>query len=311
MRRFAAIVTLALIAAPCGAWNDYGHRLIGAFVWSELTAEEQAKVARLIQLFKEDEELVKPGYSWRMRKGAGDPILEDASIHADHVRPYQMAEAYAPWHYADLKLFRKTPARNKLVCPNVTERIPFLISLLNERNLSSGQQWRRAWALVWLLHLAQDIHQPLHSATYYGGPFAAKGDRGGNRFLVKYRLSRANSGWCETRLHTLWDDVLELDARARGQTLGQQMESLKAEFPLRSFGSQVQNLDAYEWAKESKALSEQVAYRELRPRDARADREHVALSDAYVPAAMAVARRRAGLAGSRLTEIIRQALRDI
>jgi hypothetical protein len=62
---------------------------------------------------------------------------------------------------------------------------------------------KRAEALKWVVHLAGDIHQPLHCADRHG-------DKGGNTRLVFYPGHRT-----AVNLHTVWDTWLVRDLVAR------------------------------------------------------------------------------------------------
>src|SRR5262245_36936232 len=53
--------------------------------------------------------------------------------------------------------------------------------VLKDARLSDEQ---RAIAICWLFHLAGDVHQPLHTSTFFTTDFP-QGDRGGTRFYVR------------------------------------------------------------------------------------------------------------------------------
>lgn len=61
----------------------------------------------------------------------------------------------------------------------------------------------RAVALCWVLHLAGDIHQPLHACILFSPQFP-KGDQGGNAILVLREPPYLNS---QMNLHLLWDKL--------------------------------------------------------------------------------------------------------
>src|SRR5262249_18459874 len=58
--------------------------------------------------------------------------------------------------------------------------------------------------LCWLLHLAGDVHQPLHCRSFFSKEFP-KGDQGGNFFF-------ANLKGKTIKLHAFWDDLLGAEA---------------------------------------------------------------------------------------------------
>lgn len=74
----------------------------------------------------------------------------------------------------------------------------------------------RAQALCWVLHVAGDIHQPLHTAELFSAAYPA-GDMGGGRQFVRDPLSGE-----AISLHWLWDDsvsrsglAIDADRKAR------------------------------------------------------------------------------------------------
>jgi hypothetical protein len=58
----------------------------------------------------------------------------------------------------------------------------------------------RREAMMWIVHLVGDIHQPLHCST--------DGDRGGNEKWV--RVTYKSPGGAKIKLHALWDHLMRL-----------------------------------------------------------------------------------------------------
>src|SRR3990172_4255828 len=56
---------------------------------------------------------------------------------------------------------------------------------------------RKNEALKWVVHLAGDVHQPLHAATH--------DDRGGNDVQVSFLGERDNPPYGTINLHAIWD----------------------------------------------------------------------------------------------------------
>jgi hypothetical protein len=64
----------------------------------------------------------------------------------------------------------------------------------------------RATAFAWILHLAGDIHQPLHtSARVTTESDERRGDQGGNLFT----LAPASTGNPPLPLHSYWDGIID------------------------------------------------------------------------------------------------------
>ena len=112
-------------------------------------------------------------------------------------------------------------------------------------DLVHGQRAAKIYALPWLLHLAGDIHQPLHT----GG----RDDRGGNRFYVRTPFMRRKR--LQT-LHGYWDD-LPGPSGQRGAALARRLVFLRR-LPSPSASETVG--DIRRWFAESRALIEREVY---------------------------------------------------
>jgi hypothetical protein len=126
---------------------------------------------------------------------------------------------------------------------------------------------QKAIALCWLLHLAGDIHQPLHSAAFYSEKDYSKGDEGGNSWWVK-------KGNTPIKLHAYWDDipgvVEEFDhlpaevgpMAAMYRRVSKNYEILTREdFDRKTYAVELKRTGYKDWAAESLALANDKAYR--------------------------------------------------
>jgi hypothetical protein len=199
------------------------------------------------------------------------------------------------WHYVDLPLgsahypeLLKTDNAEDPVLPftrpnDIVQMIQQCIDILEAETESS--KFTRLQALRWLLHLVEDLHQPLHVASGYYSTAAdaltkpqriddpdkvtqqhAKNDRGGNVLLF---LKHPQCPAVPTRenLHSTWDDCLvDVVNGAKGcvnQTKPQDVthlaELLKAE--IRSAGSHDYRSsgDLHQWAEQWATDSLQIA----------------------------------------------------
>lgn len=179
----AAAAAFAIIATPAHAWGDRGHRAIADIAWVRLTPQTRAQIARLLQHIPE----------------LGTPMcpvgsFEDAATWSDCVRSayHDRFAATSTWHYVDV------PLCAPFSLP-VDPEARFIVERFGREERILGDQRRndvdRLEALLWVEHLAGDLHQPLH--------IAGNGDRGGNAVAVvpqhgRYPLS----------LHGEWDREL-------------------------------------------------------------------------------------------------------
>lgn len=193
----ASALAMALLSPlQAHAWGSEGHRLVASLAAGRLTPAARSVVATLLQL--SDLEAVEEG-------------LEEISTWADEVR----SPSTAPWHYVNFRLSDTDSGQSKAgadegaldgapIAPHcayeasrhcidglcVVAAIGRHASVVRNQRLPAAD---RAKALRYLVHLVEDVHQPLHSG------FAE--DRGGNSYQVQ-AFGRGSN------LHRVWDTVL-------------------------------------------------------------------------------------------------------
>lgn len=74
-------------------------------------------------------------------------------------------------------------------------------TLRNTNSSAVDDHFAKSFALIWLIHLVGDIHQPLHAISRID-PKTLKQDSGGNNFTVKINKKTL------IPLHTIWDENL-------------------------------------------------------------------------------------------------------
>jgi nuclease S1 len=150
------------------AWGKIGHRAASVLAERHLSPAAAAVVRQLLE----------PGET-----------LADASLWADEHR--REVAGSGAWHYVDVPITEARYAPR--FCPDsgcVVSKIAVMQQILASK---SASQPERREALRFLVHLVQDLHQPLH----VGG----RGDRGGNDLQVRFFDHGSN-------LHRVWDDGL-------------------------------------------------------------------------------------------------------
>jgi nuclease S1 len=170
---------VAFQATPAFAWGRPGHRVIAKLAERHLTPQAKAAIA----------ELLESGES-----------LADCSTWADEHR--RELPKTAPWHYVDAPLdeprhddrFAAGDPKKGFIVPKIRE----LRVTLKDR--SRPIQERRQ-ALRFLVHLVEDLHQPLHVGENH--------DRGGNDTQVRWFTRGSN-------MHRVWDTGI-IDHAARGE----------------------------------------------------------------------------------------------
>jgi nuclease S1 len=177
----SALLLVALLVAswarPALAWGRLGHRASAKLTFSRLTPKARAVIR----------DLLEPGES-----------LADASTWADENG--REISGSAAWHYVNVHI--SSPHYTARDCrPQgcVVSKIAEFRAILSDRNASKA---RRRLALRFLVHLVQDLHQPMHVAD--------RRDRGGNNLQLRYGRFDA------TNLHQVWDSGL-LKSRYRNE----------------------------------------------------------------------------------------------
>jgi hypothetical protein len=188
MHRLLLAVVLLLLAPSASAWSALGHRLVGALAERHLSPSAEAQVRVLLA-------------------GEPDPTLAGVAVWADALRdnePERFKQT-SRWHYVnypkgqcDYVAARDCPDGNCVI--GAIER--------QRAILADDKQPREARrdALKFLVHLAGDIHQPMHAGN--------RDDLGGNRFQIslrtdiapeKYARDKYVDGVMGTNLHAVWD----------------------------------------------------------------------------------------------------------
>ncbi len=172
-RRSCFVPTLTLLvivgtATPAWAWGRLGHRVIARLAEKHMTPEAKAAVAALLE----------PGES-----------LADASLWADENRG--RLPKTAPWHYVDVPL--DEPAYDKRWSADdpqhgcVVDKINEFRKVVGDKSKSIEE---RRFALRFLLHCIEDLHQPCHVGDNH--------DKGGNQTQVRWFDRGSN-------MHRVWD----------------------------------------------------------------------------------------------------------
>lgn len=175
MKSRTIILTVLLIgfSIPSFAWWGLnGHRVVGEIADSYLTSRARKAIREIL----------------------GTESIAMSSNWADFVKSDSAYNAYYSWHFINFKagLTRDDIQKQLLqdTSVNAYTKLNFLISELKKKDLATD---KKLMYLRFLIHIAGDIHQPLH----VGRPE----DLGANRIRVQWFNEPTN-------LHSIWDDKL-------------------------------------------------------------------------------------------------------
>lgn len=211
-------ITLAvstLFSAPAFAWGAQGHRLVARVAETRLEPAAKAEVERLLAL--EPGETLASVAPWADQVRANDPDLGRRS---------------ARWHYINMGEDGCVydHARHCRDGNCVIEALKAQSALLGDRNLADTE---RLQALKFVVHLAGDIHQPLHAGYSH--------DKGGNAYQLQFNGRGTN-------LHSFWDSGMFYALQLDDDQFLQRLQVLPA--PTGIVAPRLQR-DAAQWAEQS------------------------------------------------------------
>lgn len=230
---------LLLAALPALPWGFAAHKAGGRVTAGLLGPSAKARVARILGVPNTPDALAD--------------ALAAASIWPDVEGRRNYPQA-APWHYINLSArygFRDRP--DPLRQPNTA--YAKLIEYSGKLAAGKPDELEPGSDLKYLIHIAQDVHQPLHA----GG----NSDRGGNCLLVNHPSKNLHAAWD----YGLLEERVGSDDRALAARL---MAALNSWSPARRRTGEAvpSGLPSWfrQWLAESRDLAWKHAYAPLRPR---------------------------------------------
>lgn len=311
MNRFVTAGLTLVMCAPAFPWGCEAHRTIAMIALAELSPNARSMSSRLLENATGNAGL------HRFCAPSGLVPFADMSTWADDIR--EKRRETAPWHYIDIPL---GTARNMMyeACPSATGCITSVIrGQLDVLRSSVASNAQKTEALLFVIHLIGDLHQPLHAAT--------NNDRGGNCLPVTFfdqKPAESRSGEnFHPNLHAVWDtDLVERIAKSRGPAAF--ADALSLEFAAESDEWKKQRINLDDWAWESHELAVDPAYSALprkvpveapRPVASCADDNHIGermsqlhekIDSRYLREVSPAIRRQLARAGTRLAMVLNE-----
>jgi hypothetical protein len=183
----AFLVAVLLAPAKTVAWGPEGHIIVARIAELNLSPAAKAALAELL-----------PDTPFSGSNSISDPHLPNYADFVKHNSQFPQFKDSGPWHFVDIPVDPPTDYDPDKFCKNgqcVLEKIEQFKGILADK---SQPKVKRQEALVFLVHLVGDLHQPLHCAT--------RNDTGGNDLKVKY-LGNPGSHH-PMNLHSVWDSNL-------------------------------------------------------------------------------------------------------
>jgi hypothetical protein len=283
-------VLIAGLAGDAAAWGGKGHRLIASLAEKRLKARHPGVLLQIAALLGPTGSLVSVAscadairdyVSNKDKPGTTPP----GNCIVSGPEAVAMFPSSGPWHFVNIpvpasanasahpKAILRQACATSSSC--VTAQIEHFKAQLKDKKLDSKT---RAIALMFLVHLVGDIHQPLHAV-------ARNHDRGGNDVFVRV-------GTHTSRLHGLWDSFL-VEPLAEAE-----IEAVKP----KGGGN------AESWAWESYDAARQFVYAAVPLRPSTFEAPIVLREPAYTDAALPVVKSRMRAASVRLADLLAKLL---
>ncbi|MFL6467586.1 MAG: S1/P1 nuclease [Pyrinomonadaceae bacterium] len=305
--RHSLLIILTLLAVvPAFSWHDEGHKLTGYIAWQRMTPQTRANLVRILRAAPEDSDIAAFYQVWGIQSTQAREMDFFVIIPtwADMVRERSFPVRYrkyhhSNWHYDDT-FWREVNGKVELVpmTEDGGQAVTQLASAEKTMRDPKASDVDKAVAIAWFLHLAGDIHQPLHNSARVTST-EPKGDQGGNLFFLE---PETKPGVARLNLHSFWDGI---PARAvplkNGQCVEDYVASLGNEMvkkhPFGEFAGALK-LGNYEaWHQEGLSLATTIVFTPDLKRSEMPSKK-------YQKAAFATAERQIALAGYRIAETL-------
>jgi hypothetical protein len=262
-KAFVVLALVAVLPEAALAWNATGHMTSAKLVWDRMDAGQREAVSQLLLQhphLKEFFQSSKHGEDVSDREW----FFLQASTWPDWLRGYakstrpadQAIYAYhkGPRHYIDIAFVLPADAelfKDKKLDPPEENAVNALKEYVATLKDTTRPMAERAVALCWVLHIAGDMHQPLHCTEFFSKD-CPTGDQGGNLWWVKDQGR-------PTRLHGFWDGAMGSgskysDIKAHAALLSRE------EYGREKFAERLKLTDFMDWAKEGQELARKYVY---------------------------------------------------
>ena len=214
----SSLISLNLLCPSAFAWGKFGHQAVGKIAENHLTENARKKI----------NEILDPGVSMSDISTCPDVIKKDSVYCANSFEIPKESET-SSWHFINLPVNQNIDIPMfKNFCKNsncITEELK-----INLNNLKSpdANKYQKEIALMFVVHLMGDLHQPLHCANDH--------DKGGNGKSVKIIWENDNEK--KVSLHHLWDNIIFTDS---------ELKKLNFDDFIKEREQEIDNLNTSDW----------------------------------------------------------------
>jgi hypothetical protein len=215
------------------AWDDAGHKLTAYIAWQQMNPQAREKAIKILMAAPEDSQLMMlyptpvdieiSSYpiGTRSKDSKWRDLFMVTSYWADIVRerkyPMRYKYHHGTWHYLDT-FWREVNGKVEVMTDekpdkeNAVERLFHFDKVLKD---AVSKDSEKAIALAWVLHIAGDIHQPLHASGRNTPEDPKDGDQGGNTFSLSPKDTPRNKA---ENLHWYWDSIIVRNIARKNDT---------------------------------------------------------------------------------------------
>jgi len=207
MRKLLLILALtAGTTSSIHGWSATGHKAISVLVYQRLNPATRERIDSLLAKHPDYPKWIEDIPDQERGRAAflaasvwPDVIRNDPRFYAMDKTPTppipglpEGAQAnHSEWHYIDTPF---STDRTPILPPRESNA---LMELKNVQSVEKMPEQMQVYLLPWILHITEDIHQPLHTMMRFTAN-DPKGDQGGNTVRIK-------DG---SNLHSYWDGRL-------------------------------------------------------------------------------------------------------
>lgn len=306
LRQACSFILVLGAVIPTFAWHDEGHKLTGYIAWQRMTPQAREAVVRILRAAPEDSQIATFYQVWgieseevrRMKFFWTIPTWAD--MIRERAFPVRMRKYHhSNWHYDDT-FWRLVNGKVEFV--NIGEESGFAVQQLaaTEKTMRDPKATDadKAVAMAWFLHLAGDIHQPLHNSARVTET-EPKGDQGGNLFFLEPEKPQGQS---RLNLHSFWDGIFARSVPLKtGQFVENYVDALGQKtikkHPFTEFASVLKLGDYEAWHQEGFNLATTAVFTPDLKRSELPSKK-------YQKAAFELSDRQVALAGYRIAETL-------